>query len=201
MIADVLYADSRVSISGFYFDTWQQTVDHPSSAQKMPLDMHEKQVFAVLTGVAHCHRYKSVSCSILSAVFWMRKTKKAHITQSLCAHFLTIKRPFLVIFLSNQDRCGHRVVRAPVVRGVSDSKEEFVLICPLGKSSGEISWILVQMFHCVCMLGIGVGPFDLNENAPQRFADRVSRSSAQRANQKVFPPPDFPRFPCRVYLL
>lgn len=93
------------------------------------------------------------------------------------------------------------MVRAPVVRGVVDSMEEFVLICPLGKPSGEISWILLQMFHCVSMLGIGVGPFDLNENAPQRFAVRASPSSAHRANQKVFPPPDFPRFPCRVYLL
>lgn len=115
--------------------------------------------------------------------------------------FSWLIKPFLVIFLSNQDTCGHRMVRAPVVRGVVDSMEEFVLICPLGKPSGEISWILLQMFHCVSMLGIGVGPFDLNENAPQRFAVRASPSSAHRANQKVFPPPDFPRFPCRVYLL
>lgn len=66
------------------------------------------------------------------------------------------------------------MVRAPVVRGVAHNMKEFVLICPLGKSSGEISWILLQMFHCVCMLGIGVGPFDLNENVPQRFAERAS---------------------------
>lgn len=71
--------------------------------------------------------------------------------------FSRLRRPFLVIFLSNQHRCGHRMVRAPVVRGVADSIEKFVLICPLGKSSGGISWILLQMFHCVCMLGIGVG--------------------------------------------
>lgn len=37
--------------------------------------------------------------------------------------------------------------------------EEFVLICPFGKSSGEISQILLQMFHSVCVLGIGVWPF------------------------------------------
>lgn len=48
---------------------------------------------------------------------------------------------------------------------------------------------------------IGVGRFDLNGNAPQKFAVWASWSSAQRANQKLFPPPDFPRFPCRVYLL
>ncbi len=120
-------------------------------------------------------------------------------TQTFVLIFSRLRRPFVLIFLSNQDRCGHRVVRAPAVRGGADSTEKFVLICPLGKSSREISWILLQMFHCVCMLGIGVGPFDLNENAPQRFAAWASRSSAQRANQKLFPPPDFPRFPCRVY--
>lgn len=82
-----------------------------------------------------------------------------------------------------------------MVRGAADSMEQFVLICPLGEPSGEISWILPQMFHCVCMLGIGVGLFDLNENAPQRFAVRASPSSVRRANQGLFPPPDFPRFP------
>lgn len=45
-----------------------------------------------------------------------------------------------------------------VVRGAADSAAQFVLICPLGEASGEISWILLQMFHCVCMLGIGAGP-------------------------------------------
>lgn len=70
------------------------------------------------------------------------------------------------------------MVRAPAVRGVAKRREGFVLICPLGKSSGEISRILLQMFHHVCMLGIGVGPFDLNENAPQRFAAQASSSSA-----------------------
>lgn len=72
------------------------------------------------------------------------------------------------------------MVRAPVVRGVADSTKEFVLICPFEKASGEISRILPQMFRCVCTLGIGVGPFDLNENAPQRSAGRLSRSSNQR---------------------
>lgn len=93
------------------------------------------------------------------------------------------------------------MVRAPVARGVVNRMVEFVLICPLGRPSGEISWIPLQMFHCVCMLRIGVGPFDLNENVPQRFAAQASPSSVHRPNQNVFPPPDFPRFPCRVYLL
>lgn len=58
------------------------------------------------------------------------------------------------------------MVGAAAVRGGAGSTEEFVLICPLGESSGEISRVVLQMFHCVCMLGIEVGPFDLNENAP-----------------------------------
>lgn len=91
--------------------------------------------------------------------------------------FSRLGRPFLFFFLSNQHRCGHRVVRAPVVRGVAGNMEKFVLICPLGKSSGEISWILLQMFHCVCMLGIGVGSFDLNGNAPQRFKLKLCSES------------------------
>lgn len=77
-----------------------------------------------------------------------------------------------------QDTCGHTMARAPAVRGVAKSMQGFVLIRPLGKSSGEISWIPLQMFHHVCMLGIGVGPFDLNENAPQRFGAQASLSSA-----------------------
>lgn len=48
-----------------------------------------------------------------------------------------------------------------VVRGAAGSAAQFVLICPVGQPSGEISWILLQMFYCACMLGIGVGLFDL----------------------------------------
>lgn len=70
------------------------------------------------------------------------------------------------------------MTRAPTVRGVAKSMEGFVLIRSLGNSSGEISQILLQMFRHVCMLGIGVGPFDLNENAPQRVRAQASLSSA-----------------------
>lgn len=70
------------------------------------------------------------------------------------------------------------MARAPAVRGLAKRMEGFVLIRPLEKSSGEISWILLQMFHYVCMLGIGVGPFDLNENTPQRFGAQANLSSA-----------------------
>lgn len=81
------------------------------------------------------------------------------------------------------------MVRAPVARGVVNRMVEFVLICPLGKPSGEISWIPLQMFPCVCMLRTGVGPFDLNENVPQRFAAQASPSSAHRKSShlRIFP--------------
>lgn len=79
------------------------------------------------------------------------------------------------------------MARAPAVRGLPKSMEGFVLTQPLGKSSGEISRILLQMLHHVCMLGIGVGPFDLNENAPQRFGAQASFSSAMPSkSESVF---------------
>lgn len=159
--------------------------------------MHEKQVFTETNYLPHPAKY-AVFHLLCFRCSELRRHKSLNIFVLI---FSRLERPIFGIFLSNQHRCGHRVVKAAVVRGGAGSIEEFVLICPLGKSSGEISWILLQMFHCVCMLGIGVGPFDLNENAPQRFAARASQSSAQRANQKPFPPLDFPRFPCRVYLL
>lgn len=81
-----------------------------------------------------------------------------------------IKKPFSgACSLKLGPHMGPEWSELRVVRGAADSAAQFVLICPLGEPSGEISWILLQMFHCVCMLGIGVGPFDLNENAPQRF--------------------------------
>lgn len=67
------------------------------------------------------------------------------------------ERSFPGVFLSNEHRCGQRLVGAAAVRGVADSTEEFVLICPLGKSSGGISRIVLQMFRCVCMLESGLG--------------------------------------------
>lgn len=47
---------------------------------------------------------------------------------------------------SSGQRCGY-------------NREEFVLVCPFRTSSGEISWIQLQMFLSVCVLGIGVWPF------------------------------------------
>lgn len=78
------------------------------------------------------------------------------------------------MFLKQHTR-GHAMTGAPKVRGVAKSTEGFVLI---RNSSGEISRILLQMFRHVCMLGIGVGPFDLNERAPHRFGAQASLSSA-----------------------
>lgn len=53
-------------------------------------------------------------------------------------------------FFPNQHRWGHRVVRAPVFRGVADSMKKFVLICPLGKSSwGNIMDSAADVLLCL----------------------------------------------------
>ena len=64
--------------------------------------MHEKQVFVKLTGRNYFFHpavvNMSVSCSILSTEFQMKRTKNTHVTQNLCAHFLTIKKAILGYF-------------------------------------------------------------------------------------------------------
>lgn len=175
-----LSPDSVVSTFLPYFATVKHRTDHSST---MPLDMHEKQVFAIFTernDFSHSATAVNMPCSRLYTIYQMKCTK----IKTLKLSFSRLRKWVLYFAPTDRHRCRHGVVRAPVVRGVADSMKEFVLISPLGKSSGEISRILVQMFHCVCMLGIGVGLFDLNENAPRRFAERVSRSPAQRASEK-----------------
>lgn len=166
--------------------------------------MHEKQVFAVLTGgndffpSCRCSKYVRELQQILSSVFQVEVNFD---TQNRCAHFLTIKkakfgyfpyRPAQMWTRSGQSSSGQGCGRQH--GGVCFNMSTWKIL------RGNMDGFCCSCFT-VCMLGIGVGPFDLNENAPQRFAVWASSSSAQGANQKAFPPPDFPRFPCRVYLL
>lgn len=108
-----------------------------------------------------------------------------------------IKKSFwLLVSLKLRPHVGPEWSEVWVVRGAAGSAAQFVLICPLAEPSGEISWILLQMFHCACMLGIRVGLFDLKWKMHRRgFAVRASASSARRVDQQLLPPPGFPRFP------
>lgn len=106
------------------------------------------------------------------------------------------KSSWLLVSLGLGPHMGPEWSEVWVVRGAAGSAAQFVLICPLVEPSGEISWILLQMFHCVRMLGFRVGPFDLKWKCTAEVLQcgRVFLCT-RRVDQQLLPPLDFPRFP------
>lgn len=185
--------------------------------KKMLLDMHEKPGVVMLNFLSSPSsdtsyrifflpfflllliKYCRADC-LRNNDIYKRKTKIYKTNVDILSWLKSPSRS--LVSLKPGPHMGPEWSELPVVRGAADSAAQFVLICPLGEPSGEISWILLQMFHCVCMLGIGVGPFDLNENAPQRFCSAGERQLCSQSRPAALTTSGFSQVsPRRVDLL